>query len=89
MPLSAGAIQICRKCTGSLREWLYSLWATPVPALINWMSPGTIPEQPGVYRFRDATARVIYVGKARSLRQRLNSYFADPWTLHPRTAQMV
>jgi excinuclease ABC subunit C len=42
-----------------------------------------------VYRFRDATARVIYVGKARSLRQRLNSYFADPWTLHPRTAQMV
>src|SRR6185312_10438667 len=50
---------------------------------------GTIPEAPGVYRFRDATGRVIYVGKARSLRQRLNSYFADPWTLHARTAQMV
>jgi excinuclease ABC subunit C len=50
---------------------------------------GTIPEAPGVYRFRDATGRVIYVGKARSLRQRLNSYFADPWSLHPRTAQMV
>jgi len=52
-------------------------------------APGTIPEAPGVYRFRDATGRVIYVGKARSLRQRLNSYFADPWTLHARTAQMV
>jgi excinuclease ABC subunit C len=50
---------------------------------------GTIPEQPGVYRFRDATGRVIYVGKAKSLRQRLNSYFADPWSLHPRTHQMV
>ena len=42
-----------------------------------------------MYRFRDATGRVIYVGKARSLRQRLNSYFADPWTLHARTQQMV
>jgi excinuclease ABC subunit C len=52
-------------------------------------APGTIPEAPGVYRFRDGTGRVIYVGKARSLRQRLNSYFADPWSLHPRTAQMV
>jgi len=42
-----------------------------------------------VYRFRDATGRVIYVGKARSLRSRLNSYFADPLGMHPRTAQMV
>jgi excinuclease ABC subunit C len=50
---------------------------------------GTIPEKPGVYRFRDPTGRVIYVGKAKSLRQRLNSYFADPWTLHQRTQQMV
>ena len=39
--------------------------------------PGEIPDQPGVYRFRDAHGRVIYVGKAKSLRQRLNSYFAD------------
>jgi excinuclease ABC subunit C len=52
-------------------------------------APGTIPDAPGVYRFRDASRRVIYVGKAKSLRQRLNSYFADPWTLHPRTQQMV
>ena len=40
---------------------------------------GTIPEAPGVYRFRDGTGRVIYVGKAKNLRSRLNSYFADLW----------
>ena len=50
---------------------------------------GTIPESPGVYRFRDPGGRVIYVGKAKSLRQRLSSYFADLWSLHPRTQQMV
>ena len=50
---------------------------------------GTIPDQPGVYRFRDERRRVIYVGKAKSLRQRLNSYFADLANLHPRTRQMV
>jgi len=52
-------------------------------------APGSIPDKPGVYRFRDPTDRVIYVGKAKSLRQRLNSYFADQWALHPRTQQMV
>ncbi|WP_373869534.1 excinuclease ABC subunit UvrC [Sphaerisporangium rufum] len=51
--------------------------------------PGSIPESPGVYRFRDAGARVIYVGKAKSLRQRLNSYFADFAGLHPRTQTML
>ncbi len=50
---------------------------------------GTIPDAPGVYRFRDQHGRVIYVGKAKSLRSRLNSYFADPAGLHPRTYQMV
>jgi excinuclease ABC subunit C len=50
---------------------------------------GTIPVEPGVYRFRDEKQRVIYVGKAKSLRQRLNSYFADISALHPRTRQMV
>src|SRR6195952_94345 len=50
---------------------------------------GSIPESPGVYRFRDPSDRVIYVGKAKSLRQRLNSYFADVAGLHPRTRQMV
>ncbi|MGN9775761.1 excinuclease ABC subunit UvrC [Micromonospora sp. H33] len=52
-------------------------------------APGTIPESPGVYRFRDGTGRVIYVGKAKNLRSRLNSYFADPVNLHQRTRQMV
>ncbi len=52
-------------------------------------APGTIPESPGVYRFRDPTGRVIYVGKAKNLRSRLNSYFADTWSLHARTQQMV
>ena len=50
---------------------------------------GTIPLDAGVYRFRDEKQRVIYVGKAKSLRQRLNSYFADLSALHPRTRQMV
>ncbi len=52
-------------------------------------APGSIPESPGVYRFRDARGRVIYVGKAKSLRQRLNSYFADFASLHPRTQAML
>jgi excinuclease ABC subunit C len=52
-------------------------------------APGTIPVGPGVYRFRDEHRRVIYVGKAKSLRQRLNSYFADLSLLHARTRQMV
>ncbi len=52
-------------------------------------APGTIPVEPGVYRFRDAAGRVIYVGKAKSLRSRLNSYFSDISALHVRTRQMV
>jgi excinuclease ABC subunit C len=52
-------------------------------------APGSIPDEPGVYKFRDAARRVIYVGKAKSLRSRLNSYFADLAGLHPRTRQMV
>jgi len=50
---------------------------------------GTIPVSAGVYKFRDATGRVIYVGKAKSLRSRLSSYFQDLGALHPRTRQMV
>jgi excinuclease ABC subunit C len=50
---------------------------------------GSIPELPGVYKFRDPNGRVVYVGKAKNLRQRLNSYFADVAGLHPRTRQMV
>ena len=52
-------------------------------------APGTIPEDPGVYKFRDERGRVIYVGKAKNLRQRLNSYFSDVYTMHARTRQMV
>ncbi|WP_281690524.1 excinuclease ABC subunit UvrC [Pseudonocardia thermophila] len=52
-------------------------------------APGSIPDEPGVYRFADQHGRVIYVGKAKSLRQRLSSYFADVSSLHPRTRQMV
>ena len=52
-------------------------------------APGSIPESPGVYRFRDEHGRVIYVGKAKNLRSRLNSYFADFAGLHPRTQSML
>ena len=50
---------------------------------------GTIPDAPGSYQFKDADGRVIYVGKAKSLRQRLSNYFGDPHLLHVRTRQMV
>ena len=50
---------------------------------------GEIPTQPGVYRFRDEAGRVLYVGKANSLRARLSNYFAPLRTLHERTRRMV
>jgi excinuclease ABC subunit C len=50
---------------------------------------GSVPDEPGVYRFSDATGRVLYVGKAKNLRSRLNSYFQDLAALHPRTFAMV
>jgi len=52
-------------------------------------APGSVPESPGVYRFHDGRGRVIYVGKAKNLRARLNSYFADFAGLHPRTQSML
>jgi excinuclease ABC subunit C len=51
--------------------------------------PGTIPDAPGSYQFLDAEGRVIYVGKAKSLRSRLSNYFAPPAALSERTYQMV
>ncbi|MDO4760370.1 MAG: excinuclease ABC subunit UvrC [Corynebacterium sp.] len=51
--------------------------------------PGSIPTDPGVYKFLSGTGRVIYVGKAKNLRSRLLSYFQDLSQLHPRTRQMV
>jgi excinuclease ABC subunit C len=50
---------------------------------------GTIPDTPGSYQFKDVEGRVVYVGKAKSLRSRLNSYFGDPRSMLPRTTQMV
>jgi excinuclease ABC subunit C len=52
-------------------------------------APGSIPDRPGVYRFLDDEGRVVYVGKAKSLRSRLGQYFQDPSALHPRTRGMV
>jgi excinuclease ABC subunit C len=52
-------------------------------------APGAVPDAPGVYRFRDPHGRVVYVGKAKSLRSRLASYFQDLSALHPRTQAMV
>ncbi len=50
---------------------------------------GTVPDAPGSYQFLDRDGRILYVGKAKSLRQRLNTYFQDPAGLPPRIAQMV
>ena len=51
--------------------------------------PSSIPDAPGSYQFLDADGRVLYVGKAKSLRNRVSSYFADPATLAPKAAQLV
>ncbi len=48
-----------------------------------------IPAQPGVYKWRDGDGRVIYVGKAKNLRNRLTNYFQPLENLHPRTQTMV
>ncbi|MFZ2964444.1 MAG: excinuclease ABC subunit UvrC [Rhodoglobus sp.] len=57
---------------------------------VSWRpGAGEIPQQPGVYRFRDAASRVLYVGKAKNLRSRLSNYFAPLKTLHDRTRKMV
>ena len=58
-------------------------------AMVRRPPAGTIPEAPGSYQFKDAHGRVIYVGKAKNLRQRLSNYFQNPRNLHARTAQMV
>src|ERR1700760_368571 len=57
---------------------------------VSWRpKAGEIPQQPGVYRFRDATGRVLYVGKAKNLRARLSNYFDPLASLHQRTRRMV
>ena len=59
------------------------------PTLGYKPKPGEIPTEPGVYRFSDASGRVLYVGKAKNLRARLSNYFAPLHTLHERTRRMV
>jgi excinuclease ABC subunit C len=58
-------------------------------AMIKRPPAGTIPEEPGSYQFKDKHGRVIYVGKASNLRQRLSNYFGSPRHMHARTSQMV
>jgi excinuclease ABC subunit C len=59
------------------------------PARAFRPEPGTIPDAPGCYQFKDAHGRVVYVGKAKSLRQRLGNYF-QAWTnIPPRTRAML
>src|SRR5713226_9505839 len=57
--------------------------------MLDRPEPGTIPTGPGAYLFKDAEGRVIYVGKAKSLRSRLSNYFAPASSLPERTRQMV
>ncbi len=66
-----------------------SWWSLRGEVVVKRPPAGTIPEAPGSYQFKDAHGRVIYVGKASNLRQRLSNYFQSPANLHPRTAQMV
>jgi len=63
--------------------------ARSAPTVPYKPKPGEIPTNPGVYRFRDANGRVLYVGKAKNLRARLSNYFAPLHTLHERTRRMV
>ena len=71
---------------------VYAVSATSGQAdrtMVDRPPAGTIPDAPGSYQFKDREGRVIYVGKAASLRSRVGSYFQDPRGLAPRTAQMV
>ena len=76
------------------RTGLASVPATPERAwdnegVVQRPPTGSIPDAPGSYQFKDAEGRIIYVGKAKSLRSRLSNYFAPPETLPVRTRQMV
>src|SRR5581483_4234186 len=75
-------------CTWSgARRWRGRLRQTRT--MLQRPPAGTIPDAPGSYQFRDRDGRVIYVGKAKSLRSRLSNYFGNAALLPPRTAQMV
>jgi excinuclease ABC subunit C len=75
---------------GSLRGHCQDLTnRSTLGSVVQRPPAGTIPDTPGSYQFKDRDGRVIYVGKARSLRSRLANYFGDPRSLPPRTAAMV
>ena len=57
--------------------------------MINRPSPSSIPKTPGSYQFKDIDGRIIYVGKAKSLRSRISSYFQLKENLPVRTQQMI
>ncbi len=59
------------------------------PAASFRPDPGSVPDAPGCYQFKDAHGRVIYVGKAKSLRSRLGSYFQAWSGIAPRTRAML
>src|SRR5215831_20804038 len=50
---------------------------------------GLLPELPGVYLFKDVTGKVVYVGKARSLRSRVRSYFLESRSIDAKTGSLV
>src|SRR3954452_4536626 len=82
------------RCSGpsksrNSQSWQESREAPPTMASVSFIRPetSTIPDEPGAYLFRDGDGRVVYVGKAGSLRKRLASYWSKP--LHPRTAAMM
>ena len=79
-PAAHGCAVVADLATARLRQTRRVLQRPPA---------GTIPDAPGSYQFRDRDGRVIYVGKAKSLRSRLSNYFQNPANLPPRTAQMV
>ena len=57
--------------------------------MVERPAAGTVPDAPGSYQFRDAEGRVLYVGKAKSLRNRLGSYFGRREAMANRTVQML
>ena len=68
---------------------IYEALSRETMGMLDRPAPSTIPDSPGSYQFKDVDGRVIYVGKAKSLRSRVGSYFARPETLHHRTRSMM
>src|SRR3954452_11291729 len=90
MSITAGRGHLSRSAHGSGTKFGRGS-TTPkyIEGVVQRPPAGTIPDTPGSYQFKDRDGRVIYVGKAKSLRSRLSNYFGNPALLLPRTAQMV